>query len=222
MIFVLVWDTFGLKISTFLRWFYHLRLGGFNPLVKLDHFHLASILHDHHLIHCCIVVGDKSFVWFMRCHVWPWIYIYMYMDACRATESHVSMSAYAAHLPLCGLGFRSRIYMWNHQTRHILTPTCVCIPATYKHGRMSAYDSHMQFRSDWSLYRNPSLKMSCFVKCTNTITMYSAASNYTPIHPSIQQRGVPLVRAKLHKCLASCHLATKKSADFWGDWNPEK
>lgn len=73
-----VWDRFGFKISTFLWWFYHLLLGGFNPLVKLDHFHLASILHDHHLIHCCIVVGDKSFVWFMRCHVWLWIYIYVH------------------------------------------------------------------------------------------------------------------------------------------------
>lgn len=195
--YFVVWDTFGLKISTFLRWFYHLRLGGFNPLVKLDHFHLA--------------VGDKSFVWFMRCHVWLWIYICTWMHA--GLQNRMSVWAHMLHIYLC-VGFRSRIYMWNHQTQHILTPTCVCIPATYKHGCMSAYDSHMQFRSDWSLYRNPSLKMSCFVKCTNTITMYSAASNYTPIHPSIQQRGVPLVRAKLHKCLASCHLATKKKCRF--------
>ena len=208
-------NVFVMILSSSTWWFQPTRqIGSFPPTV-------ASILHDHHLIHCCIVVGDKSFVWFMRCHVWLWIYICTWMHA--GLQNRMSVWAHILHLPLCGLGFRSRIYMWNHQTQHILTPTCVCIPATYKHGCMSAYDSHMQFRSDWSLYRNPSLKISCFVKCAKTPS---------PCTQQLLTTHLSIHLSNNAECLWSAQSSTnawpvvtwpqKKGADFWGDWNPEK
>lgn len=50
--------------------------------------------------------------------------LYMYMDARRATESHVSMSAYAAHLPLCRLS-KPHLYVKSSNAAYINTYMCL-------------------------------------------------------------------------------------------------